>query len=147
LKQEPPQGEIRPAVERVVRDAYSLYIERIGLPPAPMGADYARLIGEGSVYVLDAGGEVAGLVVLIAAPDHLLVENVAVAPPFQGRGLGRRLMSFAEREAARRGLPEVRLYTNVAMVENLRLYPSLGYAEAGRAVEDGFARVYFRKTL
>jgi GNAT superfamily N-acetyltransferase len=131
----------------VVRDAYSPYIERIGRPPAPMTADYARLIGEGSVYVLDAGGEVAGLVVLIPSPGYLLVENVAVAPAFQGRGLGRRLMGFAECEAGRRGLAEVCLYTNEAMVENLRFYPSLGYAEAGRAVEHGFARVYFRKTL
>jgi hypothetical protein len=33
------------------------------------------------------------------------------------------------------------------MVENLRLYPTLGYAETGRREEDGYRRVYFEKSL
>ncbi len=45
------------------------------------------------------------------------------------------------------GLPEVSLYTNEAMVENLRLYPRLGFVETGRRVEDGYRRVFFRKSL
>ena len=112
-----------------------------------MTADYGELIAAGRVYVLEAGGRLAGLVVVVNEPGHLLLENVAVAPAFQGHGLGRQLMAFAEQEAAARRLPEVRLYTNEAMTENLRLYPALGYEEVGRAVEDGFARVYFRKLI
>ena len=137
----------RPGVEATVRDAYGLYVERIGREPAPMAADYGRLIAEGLVYVLELDGDLAGLIVLVAGSDHLLVENVAVAPAYQGRGLGRRLMAFAEREAGAAGLPEVRLYTNVAMTENLRFYPALGYEETRRVVEGGFARVYFSKRL
>jgi ribosomal protein S18 acetylase RimI-like enzyme len=151
---EPSEPAIRPAraadrhaVEGVVRDAYSLYVARIGGPPVPMTADYGELIAAGQVYVLEAGGRLAGLVVLVDEPGYLLLENVAVAPAFQGHGLGRQLVAFAEQEAAARGLPEVRLYTNEAMTENLRLYPALGYEEVGRAVEDGFARVYFRKPV
>jgi hypothetical protein len=33
------------------------------------------------------------------------------------------------------------------MTENLSLYAALGYEETGRATEDGFDRVYFRKSL
>jgi hypothetical protein len=33
------------------------------------------------------------------------------------------------------------------MVENLALYPRLGYREDGRRVEDGFDRVFFSKRL
>lgn len=33
------------------------------------------------------------------------------------------------------------------MTENLRLYPSLGFVETGRRVEDGYRRVYFRKLI
>ena len=56
-------------------------------------------------------------------------------------------MAFAEGQAAAAGFAEVRLYTNEAMTENLCFYPSLGYDEAERVVEDGFARVYFRKRV
>jgi ribosomal protein S18 acetylase RimI-like enzyme len=141
------QATDQPRVETIVHEAYEGYIARIGQPPAPMTADYGRLIGAGLVHVLELDGQVAGLVVLIGAPDHLLVENVAVSPAFQGRGLGRALMAFAERAAAVGGLGEVRLYTNEKMTENLRFYPSLGYQETSRSVEDGFARVYFTKPV
>jgi len=87
------------------------------------------------------------VIVLIPGDDHLLVENVAVDPAMQGRGLGRELMAFAERRAAELELPELRLYTNQLMTENLALYPALGYTETGRRVEDGFARVYFSKRI
>jgi len=33
------------------------------------------------------------------------------------------------------------------MTENLSLYPALGYHQFDRRVEDGFERIYFRKTL
>jgi hypothetical protein len=34
-----------------------------------------------------------------------------------------------------------------AMVENQRLYASIGYQETGRAAEAGYDRVYMRKRL
>jgi hypothetical protein len=43
------------------------------------------------------------------------------------------------------GLRELRLYTNVAMLENLTLYPHLGYTEIARRTEAGFQRVLFSK--
>jgi hypothetical protein len=33
------------------------------------------------------------------------------------------------------------------MTENLTFYPALGYDETGRGVQDGFARVFYRKAL
>jgi ribosomal protein S18 acetylase RimI-like enzyme len=79
--------------------------------------------------------------------DHLLLETIAVAPGAQGSGYGRLLLDRAEGDAAELGLPEVRLYTNEAMTENLTFYPRHGYRQTGRAVQDGFRRVYFSKTL
>ncbi len=134
-------------MEGVVASAYARYVERIGRLPAPMTADYAGLIEAGLVHVADAGAGVEGLIVLVPAVDHVLVENVAVAPEHQGRGLGRALMAFAERRAREAGVRELRLYTNERMTENLGFYPALGYEETDRRVEDGFSRVYFRKRL
>ncbi|HEY4251977.1 MAG TPA: GNAT family N-acetyltransferase, partial [Roseomonas sp.] len=53
--------------------------------------------------------------------------NVAVAPAFQRRGHGRRLMAHAETLAAELSLPELRLYTNGLFAENVALYRRLGY--------------------
>ena len=136
-----------PAIEALVRDAYAMYVPRIGREPAPVTVDHAGLVAAGRTSVVEADGEVAGVIVLIPGSDHLLVENVAVSPRMQGRGLGRELMAFAERRAAELGMAELRLYTNQLMTENLALYPALGYTETGRRVEDGFARVYFSKRI
>jgi GNAT superfamily N-acetyltransferase len=100
-----------PGIERCVEAAYAPYVERIGRRPAPMDDRYAPKVSAGEVHVLDDGG-IVGVLVLVGQSDHLLVENVAVAPRRQGAGLGRRLLAFADEEAARRGLGELRLYTN-----------------------------------
>ncbi len=139
-------GDAR-AVTACVRAAYARYVARIGREPAPMTADYEALIAAGEVWLIRAGEEVAGVLVLRPQPPALLVENVAVAPGFQGRGLGRALMAFADAHARAEGLAEVVLYTNERMTENLRFYPALGFTETGRAMQDGFARVFYRKPL
>jgi len=136
-----------PAVTECVRAAYAHYVARIGREPAPMTADYAALIGAGEVWLARADDEVAGVLVLRPQPPALLVENVAVAPGHQGRGLGRALMAFAEDHARAEGLGEVVLYTNERMTENLRFYPALGYVETGRGVQDGYARVFYGKLV
>jgi ribosomal protein S18 acetylase RimI-like enzyme len=135
------------AVKAVVEAAYALYVPRIGREPAPMTADYASLVTAGDVWVGETDGHVVGVLVIRASGDALEVENVAVDPAAQGLGHGRALVSFAEIRARELGLAAVELYTNEAMADNIALYPRLGYRETDRRVEDGYRRVYFRKTL
>lgn len=134
------------AVEGIIQAAYQPYIERIGRRPAPMDDDYAPKVHKGVVFVWDDEG-VVGVVVLITAPDHLLVENVAVDPRRQREGIGRMLLAYAETRARAAGLTDLRLYPNAAMTENRALYSHLGYVEDGRRTDDGFARVFFRKPV
>lgn len=136
-----------PSIRAIVEAAYSVHVPRIGRPPAPMSADYPALVEAGEAWVGVSGGRVVGVLVIRPGDGVLELENVAVEPELQGRGYGRALISFAERQAEDLGLPAVTLYTNEAMVENLRLYHSLGYIETERRVEDGYRRVYFRKGL
>lgn len=135
------------AIRAVVEAAYSGYVPRIGRPPAPMTADYETLVAAGDVWVGDADGRIVGVLVIRASGDALELENVAVDPAAQGLGHGRTLVGFAESRARELGLEAVELYTNEAMVENVQLYPRLGFVETERRVEDGYRRVYFRKTL
>ena len=96
---------------------------------------------------LIAVAAIVGLLVTEDRGDHLLLENIAVAPDAQGGGLGKLLMERAELDAGEQGLPEVRLYTNEAMTENLAYYRWLGYRETGRATQDGYRRVFFVKPI
>ena len=136
-----------PAVAEIVDQAYRHYITRIGKPPGPMLDDYAARVSEGAVWVLEEGALIVAIIVLLPAPNYLLLDNIAVSPARQSLGLGRRLLAFAEAEALRRGYREIRLYTHQTMVENQRLYASIGYQETGRGTEAGFDRVFMRKPL
>jgi ribosomal protein S18 acetylase RimI-like enzyme len=92
-------------------------------------------------------GAIVGLLVLVVYPGYLLIENIAVQPSAQRRGIGSRLLLLAEDEARANGLSEIRLYTNEGMTENLAFYPRHGYRETRRAEENGFRRVFFSKVL
>jgi len=136
-----------PAIANIVDQAYRHYIARIGRPPGPMLDDYGARVSEGAVWVLEEGDVIAAIIVLLPMPTYLLLDNIAVSPARQGLGLGRRLLAFAEMEALRRGYREIRLYTHQTMVENQRLYASIGYEEIGRGAEAGYDRVLMRKQL
>jgi ribosomal protein S18 acetylase RimI-like enzyme len=144
----PATAADRVAIETIVTEAYSIYIERIGKPPGPMLDDYAALIAAGAVNVLEEpAGTIAGIIVLLPKPDHLLLDNIAVSRERQGGGLGRRLIAFAEGEARRLGYHEVRLYTHETMTENVALYTRLGFVETGRGRDAGYDRVFMTKGL
>lgn len=147
-------GIIRPAaigglpeIQRIVHAAYIKYVERLGKPPAPMLDDYRRRIVAREAWVMLDGTDVTGVLILVPRADHLLLDNVAVDPRFRGKGIGRALIEFAEREAARREYNEIRLFTHQKMHENLLMYPRLGYEETGRGTQDGFDRVFYRKQI
>ncbi len=135
------------ALSAVAAAAYQDYVPRIGHPPAPMTADYAAAVRAGLTWAAVEDGEIVGLLVLVLKQDYLLLENIAVLPSAQRRGVGARLLALAEEKARALGRGEIRLYTNEAMTENLAFYPRHGYTETHRAEQDGFRRVFFSKRL
>jgi ribosomal protein S18 acetylase RimI-like enzyme len=134
-------------IVRLVNAAYARYLDQMEKPPTPMLVDYTALVARDGVYVLTWGAEIAGALVIEAQDQALLIKNVAVDPVYQGQGLGRRLMAFAEERAREYGLRELRLYTNEVMVENLAFYRRLGFEEVERRVDGGYRRVFLRKLL
>ena len=149
-----PVIDIRPAaatdveaIQAIAEAAYQGYVPRVGGRPAPMDADYDDAVRRGCVWVATDSGAVAGVLVLIPQTDHLLLENIAVTPTAQGRGIGNQLLAFAEDTARRRGFDEIRLYTHETMIENLAYYARHGYNETHRAVDHGFHRVFLSKAL
>jgi len=120
-------------LEALARAAYARHVAVIGREPMPMTADWVRLLSEQEIWIVDgpAGEAVASLALDVQA-DHVMVWSVAVAPAHQQRGLGRRLMAFAETRARELQRLELRLFTNARMEGNIALYRRLGYAETRR---------------
>ena len=61
-----------------------------------MDDDYGERLRTAEVFVADEG-PVVGLIVLIAADDHVLIENVAVDPARQGTTAAFQRVHFSKR--------------------------------------------------
>ena len=101
---------IRPAVAEdaatiapIVRLAYQIYIPRLGRAPAAMGVDHARAVAAG-VHVAIHRGAVVGVVTLTDTHVGCLLNNLAVAPDAQRRGIGRALIDFAAEDISLAGV-------------------------------------------
>ncbi len=92
-------------------------------------------------------GEIVGLVVLDVDDEGFVVDNIAVDPSHQGRGVGRSLLETAEVAARRAGFDSIYLYTHERMTENLALYSRIGYVENDRRLRGEASIVYLRKKL
>lgn len=132
------------AVEEVVRAAYQPWVEVVGSRPGPMDADYASLIADGRVHVVVAEGapglnpSVGGVLVQAVEASALLIENVAVHPVHQRRGLGLALVTYAEATAQRSRLSAIRLFTHEQMATNIAWYEKLGFVISGmEPIESG----------
>jgi ribosomal protein S18 acetylase RimI-like enzyme len=135
------------AIRELTRAAYAKWVPLIGREPKPMTADYEAAVRDHRFDLLHIDGRLAALLETIRQADHLLVENVAVSPDFQGRGLGRKLMVLAETLAIEAGFSEIRLYTNQRFAENIALYRKLGYRVDREEVLANGTAVHMSKDL
>jgi GNAT superfamily N-acetyltransferase len=132
-------------VRAITEAAYAKWVPIIGRKPKPMVADHAAAIRDHEIELALVDGKPAGLIELIPATDHLLLESIAIDPAAQGTGLGRALMRRVEDQARARNLPQIRLYTNKAFAANVDFYLRLGYAIDREEPFMGGLTVYFSK--
>jgi len=110
---------------------------------------FAADVGGGSLYVASSGRHrVVGVFALDQEQDAeyasvpwsmeeepvAVVHRLMVDPRFQGRGLARALMGFAERTAVERGCVVMRLDAFTRNPNALALYRGLGYRDAGQVM-------------
>jgi GNAT superfamily N-acetyltransferase/DNA-binding MarR family transcriptional regulator len=79
------------------------------------------------------------------APAEL--KRMWVSPAIRGLGLGRRLLAELEARAAAHGVRTLRLETNRALCEAIRLYRTAGYREVAPFNDEPYAHHWFEKTL
>ncbi len=135
------------AVRSLTRAAYAKWVPVIGREPKPMTANYQTAVRLNRIDLAYDDSELAGLIETIDRSDHLLIENVAVAPERHGQGIGRTLMAHAEAIARAAGYRDVRLYTNRRFEANVQLYLRLGYAIDREETSELGVTVYMSKRL
>ena len=118
-----------PTIRDLTRAAYAKWVPLIGREPKPMLADYGEAVTRHIIDLHEVDGEVAGLVEVIPQVPYLLIENIAVLPSQQGKGLGDLLLIHAENLARSLHMDEVRLYTNAAFTSNIAFYARRGFRE------------------
>jgi N-acetylglutamate synthase-like GNAT family acetyltransferase len=113
-----------------------------------MTADYEQAVTDHIINLWEENGQLLGLIEMMPAEDHLLIENVAVRPDRQGKGLGETLLHHAEGIARSLGFKEIHLYTNCVFASNLAFYSRRGYQEYRRGtIVPASIAVFMKKQL
>jgi ribosomal protein S18 acetylase RimI-like enzyme len=114
------------AVAALQQAAYAKNRAILGVEPLPLIADYRDVFSKYEVWLAEENG-LAGVLILEPRADDMLIWSVATAPAAQGRGVGGRLLAFAETHARALGLACMRLYTGEPLTGNIAWYQRCGY--------------------
>lgn len=115
------------AVVAVQRAAYARNRELLGAEPMPLMTDYEIVFGDYEIWVT-ANGPIAGVLILKARADDLLIWSIATDTTRQRTGLGQAMLAAAEVRARELGLGTLRLYTGTVLEHLVAWYTRSGYA-------------------
>lgn len=118
------------AIVSLVNDAYR--VEAFFVGGNRTGADEVRdLIRTGQCHVVEVADVVVACVQVAVADGRGYFGTLAVKPSAQGRGLGRRLITFAEDSARRAGCAAMDIKVVNLRTDLIRFYEALGYVVTG----------------
>jgi predicted GNAT family N-acyltransferase len=120
-------------VEQCLRLRWTVFVEEQGVPPSKELDPHDK---EGAVHVLASlDGVPCGAGRLIfSGPGVAKIERMAVIDDVRGRGAGRALLEFLEREARHHGAAKLTLF---AQVRARKFYEKAGYLAVGSEFDDG----------
>jgi N-acetylglutamate synthase-like GNAT family acetyltransferase len=141
-----------PADAKTIRDltrlAYAKWVPLIGREPKPMTVNYDSAVTDHMIDLYEIDDEAVALVEVVPQTQHLLIENIAVRPNQQGKGIGDLLLKHAEDTARSLHLDELRLYTNAAFIANIEFYARRGFQEFQREpFPAGGVTVHMKKAI
>lgn len=140
---------------RNVAFASNDYEKMVGLRNAVLRIPLGRILSEAELSrdehfthlaAFNADEEVVGTVLLSGESDtQVRTRQVAVRADMQGKGVGAKLMAYAEAEAVVRGFREVILHARNTAVP---FYSRIGYTVDGDYFEEaGIPHIYMHKKL
>jgi ribosomal protein S18 acetylase RimI-like enzyme len=116
------------AVTAVQQAAYAQNRAILGVEPLPLLADYREIFAQSEVWLADEPEGLGGVLILQPRPEDLLIWSVATAPFARTRGVGNRMLAFAEMRARELEVTSIRLYTGEPLTANIAWYTRHGYA-------------------
>jgi N-acetylglutamate synthase-like GNAT family acetyltransferase len=135
-------------VRALTWEAYTKWIPVIGRKPRPMTIDYKKAVVDHIIELCETDSGCAAVLEVVPHARYLLIENIAVLPSQQGKGIGTFLLKHAEHIARSLQLDELQLYTNEAFNSNIAFYCRHGFQEFHREpLEAGGVIVHMKKTI
>jgi DNA-binding MarR family transcriptional regulator/N-acetylglutamate synthase-like GNAT family acetyltransferase len=118
-------------------------------PARSLPNDDAELRPPSGAFVLASvdGEPIACGSVKTLAPSVGYLKRMWVAESARGLGLGRRMLAALEAQARELGMTTLRLETNRALAEAIRMYKSSGYVEVEPFNAEPYAHHWFEKRL
>lgn len=88
------------------------------------------------IFVVEVDGQIAGFITTWQDKDASIghIPNIGLAPEFQGRGLGRKLIQHALSHFRRSGMSYAKIETLVQNDVGNHLYTSVGFREIARQI-------------
>ena len=131
------------AYREALKLRYRVLREPLGLTYSPQ--QLAAEAGDTHIVAMDGGKIIGNLVLTPLEPGMAQMRQVAVATDYQGQGVGRALVKFAEATARQQNLRALMLHGRVAVQP---FYERLGYAAYGEPFEEvTLPHIEMRKTL
>jgi putative acetyltransferase len=142
----PDQLDVVPLI-----DALDAYQRPLYPAESHHGVDIATLGSPGVLFAVARlpDGAAVGCGAVVLTPEFAELKRMYTTPSVRGRGIGRALLAFLEREALARGASRFTLETGYLQVEALRLYERAGYSRCapfGHYLPDPNS-VFLSKTL
>ncbi|SAL61489.1 MarR family transcriptional regulator [Caballeronia arvi] len=118
-------------------------------PSLSLSADARELVApHGALIVARLRGAALGCVALkFHGKSAAELKRMWVSASARGLGVGRRLLAEAEQHARQSGAKAVRLETNKALQEAVKLYRQAGYVEVAPFSDEAYADHWFEKVL
>ena len=128
----------------IAQKAYEKYVERMGKEPAPMRPVIQK---EDVVFICEDNKQIIAFAILVKINDQIILDNIAVDPSHQKKGIGNNFIKFIEQYLIKQKLDKYQLYTNEKMFENIKWYQKIGFKIFKKVTEKGYNRIYFEKEL
>lgn len=148
------QIEIRPLANATEAELCAQFMAS-SEPWTKLGSTYVGLLkvltdSAKEVYVAVSGDELVGLIVIDMRGSFIgYIKTVGVFPGWQGQGIGRKLIAFAEARIFRES-PNAFICVSSFNARAQRLYAELGYQLVGRLTDylvTGYDEILLRKTI
>lgn len=131
-------------LDKCMHKAYSKYSDRIDIKTLPpLNVSYKDEINYFPVWVVEFETQIIAGLILVFDEKEASLANIAIHPDFQGEGLGRLLLEFAEKETLNKGYQELNLATHILFTENVLFYTKQGWMHSGQDEN----KIYMKKCL